>query len=159
MKKLPGGMYSNVFPPSVLSSSTPPSKPRLGFVSDASRLKFCRKVKRANPPSKKSNRNESSRLSLTTAGSSMDAALGGVSAGGTGTPEFEVTQSGGEPCAFVAAQFGGSAGGVTLSKLSLVDNRNQQRGHSIGAGETAARISTRPQPATLFGGPGVPHCL
>jgi hypothetical protein len=24
---------------------------------------------------------------------------------------------------------------------------------------TAAAISTRPQPTTLFGGPGVPHCL
>ena len=62
---------------------------------------------------------ESSLLSLTTAGSSMNAALGNVSAGGTGTPEFDVTQKGGCPCAFVANQPGGNAGGVTLSKFSL----------------------------------------
>ena len=29
-----------------------------------------------------------------------------------GTPEFDVTQSGGGPCAFVAIQPGGNAGGV-----------------------------------------------
>ena len=34
----------NVFPPSVLVSNTPPSKPRLGSSPDASRLKLCRKV-------------------------------------------------------------------------------------------------------------------
>ena len=35
-------------------------------------------------------------------------------------------------------------------------------GDVVGVGDgdpTAARISTRPQPTTLFGGPGVPHCL
>ena len=35
-------------------------------------------------------------------------------------------------------------------------------GDAVGVGEgdpTAERISTRPQPTTLFGGPGVPHCL
>ena len=35
-------------------------------------------------------------------------------------------------------------------------------GDVVGVGEgdpTAERISTRPQPTTLFGGPGVPHCL
>jgi hypothetical protein len=35
-------------------------------------------------------------------------------------------------------------------------------GDIVGVGEgdpTAERISTRPQPTTLFGGPGVPHCL
>ena len=89
----------------------------------------------------------------------MYAALGGVSAGGIGTPEFEVTHGGGGPCAFVAAQSGGSAGGVTLSKFTVIPWRNQQRGHCIGAGAMAARISTRPHPETLFGGPGVPHCL
>jgi len=33
---------------------------------------------------------------------------------------------------------------------------------AVGVGDgvpTAAAISTRPQPTTLFGGPGVPHCL
>jgi len=35
-------------------------------------------------------------------------------------------------------------------------------GDVVGVGDgdpTAERISTRPQPTTLFGGPGVPHCL
>ena len=63
----------------------------------------------------------------------MNAALGGVSAGGIGTPESEVTQSGGGPCAFVATQSGGSAGGVTLSK-SLVVPR-------VAAGRTLRRDS------------------
>ena len=49
----------------------------------------------------------------------MKAALGSVSAGGTGSPEFDVTQSGGGPWSFVASQSGGNAGGVTLSKFSL----------------------------------------
>lgn len=78
---------------------------------------LCRKVKRAGPLSKKLNSAESSRLSLTTPGASMNAALGGESAGGIGTPEFDVPQSGAGPCAFVAIQSGGSAGGVTLSKV------------------------------------------
>ena len=42
----------------------------------------------------------------------MKAALGGVSVDGMGTPEFDVTHSGGGPWAFVANQPGGSAGGV-----------------------------------------------
>ena len=62
---------------------------------------------------------ESSRLSLTTAGSSTNAALGNVSAGGMGTPEFDVIHKGGGPSASVAIHPGGSAGGVTLSKFSL----------------------------------------
>ena len=102
---------------------------------------------------------ESSRLSLTTAGSSMNAALGGVSAGGIGTPELDVTHSGGGPCAFVAIQSGGNAGGVTSSKFHVnfqpAANRGKHCG-GLGAG-TAAEISTRPQPVTLFGGPAVPH--
>jgi hypothetical protein len=43
----------------------------------------------------------------------MKKAFGSVSAGGSGIPESEVTQSGGGPCAFVASQSGGNAGGVT----------------------------------------------
>jgi hypothetical protein len=58
-------------------------------------------------------------LSLTTAGSSMNAALGDVSASGMGRPEFDVTHKGGDPSAFVANQFSGNAGGVTLSKFPL----------------------------------------
>jgi hypothetical protein len=49
----------------------------------------------------------------------MNAALGSESAGGLGTPELDVTHIGGGPCAFVAIQSGGNAGGVTLSKSSL----------------------------------------
>jgi hypothetical protein len=48
----------------------------------------------------------------------MNAALGGVSAGGLGTPAFEVTHRGGGPSAFVANQSAGNAGGVTPSKFS-----------------------------------------
>ena len=75
----------------------------------------------------------------------MKTAFGGVSAGGIGTPEFDVTQSGGGPCAFVAVQSGGNVGGVTPSKFS-VPVRSVHGGHCNGLGLTAARISTRPQP-------------
>ncbi len=106
---------------------------------------------------------ESSSLSLTTAGSSINAALGNVSAGGVGTPESDVTHNGGGPCAFVATQFGGNPGGVTLSKCSVnstgwKQGKGEHEGFGGGVG-TAAEMSTRPQPTTLFGGPGVPHCL
>jgi hypothetical protein len=89
----------------------------------------------------------------------MYAAFGGVSAGGIGTPEFDVTQSGGGPCAFVAVQSGGNEGGVTPSKFSWSVSRLKHPGHIITGGVTAARISTRPQPEVLFGGPGVPQSL
>jgi hypothetical protein len=59
------------------------------------------------------------RLSLTTAGSSTNAAFGAELAGGVGTPEFEVTQNGAGPLAFVAVHPAGSAGAVTPSKFSL----------------------------------------
>jgi hypothetical protein len=87
-------MSWNVFPLSRLISSTPPSKPRLEFVSDASRLKLFWNV---NCGAKTKKCSESRRLSLTSAGSSMNAAFGGVLAGGIGTPEFDVTQNGGGP--------------------------------------------------------------
>jgi len=63
----------------------------------------------------------------------MDAALGHVSAGGSGTPEFDVTHSGGGPRAFVASQSGGNAGGPTLSKLSLNPTGMEQGGWHEGA--------------------------
>src|SRR6266478_87343 len=88
---------------------------------------------------------ESSRLSLITAGSSINAALGSVSATGVGTPEFDVTHSGDGPCAFVATQPAGSVGGVTLSKSSL-----KLGGHGIGMGRrrrTVASWSPVPMPA------------
>jgi hypothetical protein len=48
----------------------------------------------------------------------MNAALGGVSAGGFGNPLFDVTQRGGGPNELVANQSDSNAGGVTLSKFS-----------------------------------------
>lgn len=93
----------------------------------------------------------------------MNAALGGVSAEGMGTPELDVTQSGGGPWAFVATQSGGNAGGVTPSKFSFTTTGWEQGGEHEGAGDgvepTAAEISIRPQPVVLFGGPGVPQSL
>jgi hypothetical protein len=50
----------------------------------------------------------------------MKAEFGGVSAGGLGTPLFEVTHSGDGPSVFVASHPVGNAGGVTLSKFSSV---------------------------------------
>jgi hypothetical protein len=63
----------------------------------------------------------------------MNAALGAVSAGGTGTPELEVTHKGGGPWTFVAIQ-PGRAGGVTLSKFSVIVIRHQQGKHGGGLG-------------------------
>src|SRR6478672_7747808 len=127
-------MSWNVFPPSVLSSSTPPSKPRLGSKPEASRLKLCRNVNRTQQSSKKLTNHPSSRLSLTTAGSSINRALGDVSAGGVGTPELDVTHSGGGPSALVASQSGGNSGGVNGSKFSVLVRANQQSGHGNGVG-------------------------
>ena len=62
---------------------------------------------------------ESRYLSLIAAGSLTHAALGGESAGGDGSPEFEVCQS--IPSGLIpliAVQPAGSAGGVTKSKFS-----------------------------------------
>ena len=63
---------------------------------------------------------EFSRLSSRLLGSTVNAALGGLSATGVGTPELEVTQNGNPPPLMpcVAVQLGGSAGGVTPSKFS-----------------------------------------
>ena len=87
---------------------------------------------------------ESSLLSLTTAGSSMNAALGNVSAGGVGTPEFDVIQKGDGPCAFVANQPGGNAGGVTLSKFSLHITGSEQGGEHEGVGCAVPAICDGP---------------
>ncbi len=79
----------------------------------------------------------------------MNAALGGESAGGIGTPELEVTHIGGGPSAFVANQPGGNTGGVTLSKFSLNPTGSEQGGEHEGVGAaggpTAAKVSTPPQ--------------
>jgi hypothetical protein len=65
----------------------------------------------------------------------MNAALGPPSEGGIGTPESEVTQSGGGPNAFVAIQPGGNVGGAWPSKLSLTTIGFQQpKGPHEGVG-------------------------
>src|SRR5262245_43435435 len=143
----------------MLSSRTPPSKPRLGSSPDASRLKLCRNVNRTKLDSVAEIPVTSRYLSLTVSGSLTHAALGGVSLVGVGTPEFDVCHkipSGLIP--FVAVHPGGRAGGVTLSKFSSKIVINWPL-HGGGVGAAATRMSTRPQPATLFGGPALPHCL
>ena len=73
---------------------------------------------------------ESRYLSLITAGSLTLAALGSESAGGDGSPEFEVCQS--MPSGLIpliAVQPAGSAGGVTKSKFS---NNSHSTGVDVG---------------------------
>ena len=91
---------------------------------------------------------ESSLLSLNTAGSSMNAALGGVSAGGVGAPLFDVTQSGGGPSAFVASHPAGNAGGTTLSKFSL-HVRGKEHGGHVSALSTCAVEGPPAMPAAM----------
>jgi hypothetical protein len=69
--------------------------------------------------------------------------LGAVSAGGIGSPELELTHSGGGPSAFVASQSGGNWGGVNPSKFSVLVRANQQsgQGNGVGVGPATARIS------------------
>ena len=103
-----------MFPPSTLISSTAPSNP-------SCKLKLFRNVTcmRDSPVISKI-LGESSRLSLMALGSLTNAALGGESAGGEGSPELEVTQnilSG--SIAFVADHPAGSAGATTSSKASV----------------------------------------
>ena len=80
-------------------------------------------------------------LSPATGGSLIHAAFGGESAGGDGTPAFEVCQkipSG--SIAFVAVHPAGSVGGVTPSKVSAnTVIRSEPGGHSGVAGLTAAK--------------------
>jgi hypothetical protein len=80
----------------------------------------------------------------------MNAALGGESAGGLGTPEFDVTHIGGGPNAFVASQPRGSVGGVTPSKFSVNTIGTKQPEHEgvgCGVAPTASEISARLQPS------------
>ena len=63
---------------------------------------------------------ESSRLSLTVAGSFTKAAFGAEFAAGDGVPEFDVVQSGAAPVALAAVQPAGRAGAVTPSKFWLI---------------------------------------
>src|SRR5436190_6353604 len=79
----------------------------------------------------------------------MNAAFGGVSAGGVGSPLSDVTQSGDGPCALVASHPTGNAGGVTSSKFSLNVTRLKHGGHRsplricaiVGATATPAAMS------------------
>jgi hypothetical protein len=100
----------------MLISKTPPSKkdPPL-----ASKAKLFRNVSCAKALETWID-GESSRLSLTTVGSLINAALGSESAAGVGVPVAEVAQSiiSGS-IALVAVHPAGSTGGVTLSKFSL----------------------------------------
>ena len=79
-------------------------------------------------------------------GSSITAALGNVSAAGIGSPELDVTQSGGGPKAFVANQSKGNVGGTTSSKSSPRPTSWEQRpGHGVGLGVAqAAGLSNQP---------------
>jgi hypothetical protein len=70
------------------------------ILADASKLKLCRKINDKAAGGRKMD-SESSSLSLTTAGSSINAALGSVFAGGISTPESDVTHNGGGPWALV----------------------------------------------------------
>lgn len=83
---------------------------------------------------------ESSRLSLKTSGSSMDAALGAVFAGGIGSPESDVIQSGGGPNTFVASHPCGKAGGVTPSKSSFELVNSAHGGHRPREGRIPATV-------------------
>ena len=79
----------------------------------------------------------------------MNAELGGVSAEGMGTPELDVTQSGGGPKALVANQSDGNSGGVTLSKFSSNTTGKEQGPHEgLGSGVApmASDRSTPPRP-------------
>jgi hypothetical protein len=75
----------------------------------------------------------------------MNAALGGVSAGGVGIPLLDVTQSGGIPNALVANQSAGNAGGVTLSKFSSNTTARRQGPHE---GDGSAVAPTAPEKST-----------
>src|SRR6266571_3971421 len=91
---------------------------------------------------------ESSLLSLNTGGSPMNAAFGGVFAGGVGRPLFDVTQSGGGPSAFVASHPAGNAGGTTLSKFSLHVRGKEQAGQ-VSALSICAVAGSTATPAAM----------
>jgi hypothetical protein len=120
----------------------------MGSVSDASRLKLCQNSNGDSEDriQKQGRNGESSRLSLITSGSSMNAALGNEWAGGVGNPELDVTQRGGDPSALVASHPAGNAGGVMLSKSSLNTTATEQGGEQEGVG---GGVVIAVSPATL----------
>src|SRR6266436_9761636 len=88
---------------------------------------------------------ERSCLSLIVAGSSMNAALGGVSAGGVGTPELDVAH-------VVLDQPEGSAGGVTSSNDSVkskLGSRQRTSTCSLSSIATATAILVRATAAAV----------
>src|SRR5882724_11914521 len=88
---------------------------------------------------------ESSCLSLTVAGSSMNAALGGVSAGGVGTPELDVAH-------VVLDQPEGSDGGITSSNDSVKSKlglRQRTSTCSLSSIATATAILVRATAAAV----------
>src|SRR5262245_2191907 len=113
------------------TSRTPPSKKLLAVLSKS---KSCRKIRRAcaEPIAIPG---VSRVLSLNAPGSSTKAAFGAEFG-----PVVVVTHSGAGPTAFVATQPVGSAGAVTVSKLSVKTVRT----HADGMELTAAKASTRP---------------
>ena len=102
---------------------------------------------------------ESSLLSSRLFGSTVNAAFGGVSATGVGTPELEVTQNGKPPplTPCVAVQFGGRAGGVTPSKFSEISaGQGVAVGVAVGVG-VAVAVAVGVGPHGLGVGVGVPE--
>lgn len=80
----------------------------------------------------------------------MNAALGGVSAGGLGAPLFEVTHSGDGPNAFVASHPAGKAGGVTLSKFSFIVARPPHGPHLPRRGRIPAIVGPIAIPTAMM---------
>lgn len=79
----------------------------------------------------------------------MNAALGGVSAGGLGTPVSDVTQRGGGPNAFVASHPSGRAGGIALSKFSLHMLGPEHGGQLLSARSIRAVVGRTATPAAM----------
>src|SRR5579884_3078621 len=105
---------------------------------------------------------DSSRLSLIASGSLTNAALGGESKDGNGSPSFEVTHripSG--SITLVAVQPAGSAGGVTPSKVSLntVAGPGQRDGwtHASSASTLLKLTPATPPAANNFAPTDVPE--
>ena len=114
-----------------------------------------------NPASKKLKSSESSRLSLTTAGSSIICGIGRCicrrhrHSGIRCDPERRRSV---RICRHPVGRQRGRGHAIEVFARSCFSLQHRA-GRWNGKWRTAARISTRPQPYTLFGGPAVPHCL
>ena len=78
-----------------------------------------------------------------------------------GTPEFDVTQSGGGPCAFVAIQSAGSAGGVTPSKFwPECNSRAPAQADTVGTWRRYSSKDINAAPAShIVWRSSRPHCV